>query len=552
MSETREILGSFKVVVELAPSLKSFSDPSKNEGKLFSSQLVQYLNALISDLKLPAIVSLEVTVGGDEQNFLVSPFRILVNDRKCRLPMPLTVSKDVEALELARSVARATQQNLELIIDSSLSESIWERWSVETGAVGQAPLPVEAFHDFLSSLVCRGFSIEKAKPIFEAVREGAQSHWQPDVYFEKCPNGLDATGLKLFLNESEPKTLAATGDKGMREQLDSMQERLFEDLGIMLPAVSIETDKRLDHNNFRIQLNDIRLSPVAGLKENEFLVNAPPAALNVIDVASQPAIHPETGSECAIAESEDALAKCQRAGFVTLGPRGFITACVAGEIRRNAGNFLTSEILKYSLELLRETHKDLVEAALKRFGLIMLTRILRSLLDEEISIRNLRGVLESLLSINGTTAIDHSQYLVFHANPPDLCPVVGNKKLKDLDAADYLNCLRMALKRYISHKYSGGSNTLVCYTLDSNLERRIADTDGPPLDENDKARLITEVFNKIGNRAPNSNSVILTTILGRARLRKLIEKEFPRVAVLSFQELSPYVRVQRITQISLT
>jgi type III secretion protein V len=59
------------------------------------------------------------------------------------------------------------------------------------------------------------------------------------------------------------------------------------------------------------------------------------------------------------------------------------------------------------------------------------------------------------------------------------------------------------------------------------------------------------VSDEVGNLPPTAASpVILTTMEIRKILRVLIEKEFPSLAVLSYQELSPDMNIQPIARIS--
>jgi type III secretion protein V len=124
---------------------------------------------------------------------------------------------------------------------------------------------------------------------------------------------------------------------------------------------------------------------------------------------------------------------------------------------------ITTEIVKKNIDMLETVHPVLVREALRRFDIKGLTRILRSLLDEEISIKDLRTVLEGLLAIRPSTVIDQSRYVVFFPYAINLCPVDKGDKVEDLD--DYSDCVRMFVKRYISYKYTGGSNSLSVYLL---------------------------------------------------------------------------------------
>ena len=523
------------------PSFEQPADQQGNKWQPVASSLIQSLNALLADLAIPGAVSLTITDGADANAFAATPYRILINGFACRLPLPVPLSRNAKPQEVATSLAHAVYQNRELFIDRYLSDRICEELFADIGNVYEAPSR-EKFHQFLKALVNRGFSVE---------RVCGEREYEEDLE-EKTASGIDATSLKVFLKDVAPKTPGKSDDLQLSELLEVLRDRLLVELGIILPPVEIEKDDKLASDDFRLQLNDVRLSPSAGLTENQFLVNAPPSRLSALGVTSRPTVHTETGAECAIAEGEEALTKCKQAGFITWGPASFIAFNLAGEIRRSAGNFLTSDTLKYSLELLRTTHPELVDAAMDRFELATLTRIFRSLLDEQVPIRNLRRILEILLCINGATEIDHTSYKVFHDNPPALAPATKNKALADLDTVDYVNCVRMALKSYISNKYAGGAGTLVCYTLHPDLEHRIGNADEPPLNSSERENLIKAIFDKIGSRALiDSSPIILTTVLARSTLRQLIEKEFPRIAVLSFEERSPQVKIQLVSQISL-
>ena len=64
--------------------------------------------------------------------------------------------------------------------------------------------------------------------------------------------------------------------------------------------------------------------------------------------------------------------------------------------------------------------------------------------------------------------------------------------------------------------------------------------------------ILTAVRNEVGNLPPTAqNPVILTTMEIRRYFRKLVELEFPHLAVLSYQELSPDMNIQPIARISL-
>ncbi len=87
------------------------------------------------------------------------------------------------------------------------------------------------------------------------------------------------------------------------------------------------------------------------------------------------------------------------------------------------------------------------------------------------------------------------------------------------------------------------------YLVAPAIEQRLADA--APLAATDRAKLIGAISREVGSLPPTAQSpVILTPVTVRARLRREIEKEFPAVAVLSYQELSADMHIQPIARIS--
>jgi type III secretion protein V len=115
------------------------------------------------------------------------------------------------------------------------------------------------------------------------------------------------------------------------------------------------------------------------------------------------------------------------------------------------------------------------------------------------------------------------------------------------------------MKRYISFKYTRGQNNLIVYLLDPEIEEVISNSirqseNGNYLAlEPDTAQEILKTFEQeVGNiPATAQRPVVITTMEVRRYLKKLVELHHPDLAVLSYQELAPEIRVQPIARISL-
>ncbi|MCI0422563.1 MAG: FHIPEP family type III secretion protein, partial [Acidobacteria bacterium] len=358
--------------------------------------------------------------------------------------------------------------------------------------------------------------------------------WSARRKFEAIVASPTATAIRVLLSKTQYEWCLTLGtapqlradSQSFQEMLDKLDNNLFYDLGIILPAVTAGVDESLAETEFRLQLNDLRLAPKGGLSQDQFLVNATPEELHRIGVNGLKAINPATGNLCAIVQGrEDVLEKCRQA-FITHGPAGFIGLCLSGELSRNASHLLTTEVVECSLDLLRDTSPALVHSALERFDVLTLTWIMRDLLQEDVSIRNLRALLESLLSV---------------------------RKLKPVDVAYYSNWARADFKRYISYKYSRGRNTLIVYLLAPQVEGRIAESDREPLTEDEHCRLLQSLLCVVEELSATAGTpVILTTVEARRKLWLLVEKELPSLVILAYQELSPDVNIQPLGRIELT
>ncbi len=367
--------------------------------------------------------------------------------------------------------------------------------------------------------------------------------------------------IVVFVNEALITERTNADEQPIEEMFSMMQDGLFYELGIVLPEARLRIDNTLNTNEFRFKLNGREYGPVVGLELDEFLVNDSADRLRLLNIEGRPATNPANGNECTIVrERTDGRALsgansmselCRMAGLTTWGPAGFLVLALSAEIRKTATTFQTRSATQLILNSLQTAFPDLIDTALKRFSVEQLCLVLRELLDEGISIRDLRSILESMLSINGTTDVDFSRFIVFAPRTQNLCPAGFNRGLDDLGPADYSDFVRTALKRYVSHKFTRGNATLIVYLIDPEIERRIGNIGAQPLTDDEKTRLMAAISEEVGGLPPTAQTpVLLTSMDIRRTLRKLIETSFPNLAVLSFQELSPDLNIQPIARIS--
>ena len=363
----------------------------------------------------------------------------------------------------------------------------------------------------------------KAKQIEAAKKQEGQAQQMLPVV---TPIALEVAGNLIPLVED-----AGGGNKFLGEMVPMMRDGLFYELGVKFPGIRVrgnETD--LPDGTYIIMINEIPL--VSGnVSLDKVLVNDTVDRLTLLNIKGEEAVNPANGSECAWIPAEFASI-AEQAGLTTWDAAGYMVLHLSSVLRKNAAEFVGIQEVQNMLEQLEQAFPALVkEVVPKAVSPFQLTDILRRLVEEEISIRDLRSILQALAEW-------------------------GQVENDTVMLTEYV---RNALKRYISHKYTRGGNTLVVYLLDPQIEETVRSSiqhtqSGSylALEPEITQEILTAVRNEVGNLPPTAqNPVILTTMEIRRYFRKLVELEFPHLAVLSYQELSPDMNIQPIARITL-
>ena len=326
---------------------------------------------------------------------------------------------------------------------------------------------------------------------------------------------VDDTGGSNFLNELIPM----------------MRDGLFYELGVRYPGLRVRGNEGdLPPGSYIIMVNEIPLV-MGTVDKNKCLVNDTPDRLRLLGIEAEPAQNPANGNACGwISIEQRKLA--EDAGLTTWDAPGYVVLHLSAVLRKNAAEFVGIQETQNMLEQLEQAFPALVkEVVPKAVSPFQLTDILRRLVEEEISIRDLRNILQALAEWG---------------------PVEN-------DTVMLTEYVRAALKRYISHKYTRGQSTLIVYLLDPQIEETVRSSvqhtsSGSylALEPEITQEILAAVRNEVGNLPPSAQQpVVLTTMEIRRYFRKLVELEFPHLAVLSYQELSPEMNIQPIARISL-
>ncbi|HZI14685.1 MAG TPA: type III secretion system export apparatus subunit SctV [Myxococcus sp.] len=318
--------------------------------------------------------------------------------------------------------------------------------------------------------------------------------------------------------------------KFLFELIPFMRDGLFVELGVRFPGVRARGNGGLQPGSYQIQLNEVPVVTGQAML-GHILVNDTVDRLKLMNIQGFEAINPATRQPAAWVPEQN-RETLEAAGLTTWDVPGYIILHMAAVLRRNAREFVGVQETQTMLEQLEKAFPAIVkEVVPKVVNVLKLTDILQRLVEEEISIRDLRGILQALAEYGQVEA----------------------------DNVMLTEHVRASQRRYISHKYARGTGTLVVYLLDPNIEdairssiKRTSAGAHLALEPELAQEIVQAVRNECGHLPPSAQRpVILTAMDIRRYVRKLLEYEFnPSFSVLSYQELSPELNIQPVARIS--
>ncbi len=436
----------------------------------------------------------------------------------------------------------------------SMARDCWLKWNPQQSERIEDPRFLGHFTKFLMDGLELGYRLGRFHEICVRLpdpNDGARN-WIP--YFEEILAADDCCTIRLFLSREQQQAFRASNLKSSEtadtweKMLSMLADGLFYELGLVFRPVTVAVDDTLSPPWFRCEWNDLRLPPQRGIDSQRLLVNETVDRLTLQNIRGEEAVNPANGAECAIIDSSYE-SKVKEAGLTTWDPQGYTALAMAAAIRQAAAALVNRSLYQLYILRLREFNPDLVSTVEDAMNPDFVIQILRGLLAEEISVRDLSTILEAALELRSTISVDMSKYIVFSPPTGGVFPDSNRRLVSNLLPADYVEFIRARLKRYISHKYTRGGNTLVVYLVDRHSEELLAEPN--KLDVATATAIMKAVREEVGSLPPTAQSlVILTTMDVRRRLRRLVSLEFPHLAVLSYQELSPDMNIQPIARIT--
>jgi type III secretion protein V len=331
----------------------------------------------------------------------------------------------------------------------------------------------------------------------------------------KTPVGV--TPLTLDLSPQLTPLAEADGGAFVHTVLNGVRDELFFELGVRIPGIRVRTHAAyLGPGEYRILLDEV---PAGGgvVQPERLYALVPPGELAFLEVQAEAAVEPATGRAISRAP-EGARSRLEMAQVPLRKPSELIADHLRAVLRLRASALLGLQEVQGLLDGLEAQSPVLVKEALQKVPLPLLVDVLRRLVREQVSIRDLRAILEALVA-----------------------PTTEG------DATALAERCRQALHRYLSHQFAP-TGPLYAYLVDPEVED-VLRASGPRGPSPDPERVL-EILEGVRRIAAGGRAVLLTAPDIRRPLRKLCEGPFPDVAVLTYGELDGELQIRPIGRLS--
>lgn len=383
-------------------------------------------------------------------------------------------------------------------------------------------LPLAALMAFLAYTLSR----KEAVKAEEAQKKSAAQTKGPEASKE-TPTVAPLDPLSLELGYGLIPLVDKEQGAELLERITRIRRETALDLGLVVPRIRIIDNMRLEPSDYSVKIKGMEVG-TGSIRMGSYMAINPGGQLEAI--AGEPTKDPAFGLP-ALWISDENRDKAERAGYTVVDSPSIVATHLTEIIKKYAGEILGRQEIQSLVDSLKTDYPAVVEEVHKAFTLGEIQKILQNLLREQVSIRNLVVILETL-----------GDYASLTKDPGFLTEKV-----------------RQALGRQICLQYADEKKILKVLTIDPELERLIIESRDErmgasvaALDPDLHRRWITAVSN--GFRTVQNLGhfpLILCSEAARPLIKSSTEKSIPDLAVISVPEIVGGIQVESLGEIRL-
>ncbi|MGT0250513.1 EscV/YscV/HrcV family type III secretion system export apparatus protein [Burkholderia pyrrocinia] len=316
---------------------------------------------------------------------------------------------------------------------------------------------------------------------------------------------------------------AARADK-LADALEALRWRTFEQLGLPLPDIHLQASAGLNAGTVEVLLYQ---EPVLTLTvpREQLLADARGAS-----VAQSERIDTLPFGKLRlhwIAPGQaDTLAAL---GIVLHRDEARIAHCLSLVVERFANQFVGVQETRFLMDAMEARYAELVKEVQRQMPIGRIADVLQRLVEEGISVRDLRSIFEALI---------------------EWAP-------REKDPVMLVEYVRIALRRHIGARYRAGQTWISGWMIGDRIEamvresiRQTAAGSYSSLGAESSRAILAQIRSALAD-ADLRRVVLLTAVDVRRFIRKMVEREFGGLAVLSFQEIGDEAEIRVIGTVDL-
>ncbi|SFB25252.1 flagellar biosynthesis protein FlhA [Acetitomaculum ruminis DSM 5522] len=300
------------------------------------------------------------------------------------------------------------------------------------------------------------------------------------------------------------------------------------ELGAVVPIIRLRDNIQLNPNQYIIKIHGIQVSEGEILFDHYMAMNPGFVEEEITGIPTfEPSFHLP-----AIWITEGQREKAETLGYTVVDPPSIIATHLTEIIRTHLDELLTRQDVQNLLDNIREKNAALIdELTPKLLGLGEIQKVLKNLLSEGISIRDL----------------------------PNICETLADYSVSTRDTDILTEYVRQSLKRAISAKYFPANETTSVVTLDPKAEQAIMGAVKQTeqgaylnLDPETTKKLMASVeveTNKLENLG--KNAIVITSPIVRMYFKKLTEDYFKDLIVVSYNEIESNIELQSVGMVTI-
>lgn len=300
------------------------------------------------------------------------------------------------------------------------------------------------------------------------------------------------------------------------------------ELGAVVPMIRLRDNIQLNPNQYIIKIKGVQVSEGEILFDHYLAIN--PGYVEE-EITGIPTLEPSFKLP-AIWITESQRERAESLGYTVVDPPSIIATHLTEIIKRHLHELLTRQDVQKLIDNIKESNEALInELVPKLLTVGEIQKVLQNLLREQVSIRDLVTILETLADYAPTT--------------------------RDIDVlTEYA---RQSLKRAISKKFFPEGETTSVITLDPKVEQEIMDSVKQTehgaylaLDPEITKEIINSVQNEIQKLEElGKNPIIITSPIVRIYFKRLTQDYFKDLTVISYNEIDSDVELQSVGMVTV-